>query len=391
MFFCSQINNGDLTFFYYSPNIRIGILHIKLKTMNMKKIYFLFLFTLVSVAAFSQGINLAGTFYLQKFDSLGIPSYSSNNGLPPGWSVRTGASGQLLGTDVGSISFIATYRNWDDITGQFRNCASADAFLYQAGSTDALQDSCLNRCLAVRQDNQANTNFPNSDSGSAFVLEIANTTGLAGFMLQFKLQSLDSGNANPPIYDTITHKATWSVDYGFGASPDTFYMAPTTGIMTTGGCVDSLTGTYSNNAISVNFGTNLDNQTGPVWIRIVTRQFSTYCTSGLKPTTGIDDYYLTYSAGGDAGVAKTNSNILPLTIVGNSTTSQVSMEYYIEQAGDYQIGIFDLMGRQVYSGLNYFTIGDNKTTVRDLNLQPGMYVVKVGNANVLGVAKTIVQ
>lgn len=358
----------------------------QIKDINMKKIYLLFLFTLVSAAAFSQAITITDTSYYQNFDSLDIPAYASNFGLPPGWSVWTAASCQTLGNNVSSTNFTATLRPWDGTTGEFRNCASADAFTNQVD--DPTQDSCLNRCLAVRQDNQANTNFPNSDSGAAFAVEIANTTGFTSFKLKFNLQSLDTGNIS---VDTITHREIWSVDYGFGPTPDTFYLASTTGIMTTGGCVDSNTGTWSNNTITVNFGDSLDNRSGPVWIRIITRQFSTSCTSGLKPTTGIDDFYLKYINASDAGVPKANTGIMPLTIIGNSTTSQISLEYDIAQTGEYQVGVFDLMGREVYSGTSYFTVGNTKTTLRDLSLVPGMYIVKVGNSNAVGVAKTVVQ
>ena len=49
---------------------------------------------------------------------------------------------------------------------------------------------------------------------------------------------------------------------------------------------------FSNNAISVNFGNALDNQTGKVWIRVTTLSAST--GSGNRASTAVDDVNISF-------------------------------------------------------------------------------------------------
>jgi len=217
-------------------------------------------------------LTLTGTSYTQDFNNIGTA-------LPLGWSVDTGATSSFLGYNINS-AFIATpaaNTAWSSTAGGFKNYASATAFPNYAAGTVALQTSETNRALGVRQ-------VSATDSRVAFVLEIANTSGLSNFNLSFKLQSLDSATA-PRI-------ATWTVDYATGSNPTTFTPVATTGTMTTGGA------TYSNNTITASFGTALDNQAGPVYIRIAVLNPTT--GSGNRPSTAIDDYTLTWNGSGTA-------------------------------------------------------------------------------------------
>lgn len=233
---------------------------------------------LLSTEAKAQ-LTLTGTSYTQDFNNIA-------GGLPLGWTVRTGATATILGTDVTATKYIGTVgigTEWAATSGTFKNAASATAFPFFASGTTTLQASETNRSLAVRQVGPTNASFPNSDSGAAFVLQIANTTGLTNFNLSFKLQSLDSAS---------TRVTTWKVDYGFGSTPASFTPATATGTVTTGG------NTYGNHTVSVNFGTSLDNQAGPVFIRIVALTSSTGTLN--RATTGIDDYSLTWTGAGSA-------------------------------------------------------------------------------------------
>ncbi|MCU0449777.1 MAG: T9SS type A sorting domain-containing protein [Bernardetiaceae bacterium] len=110
-------------------------------------------------------------------------------------------------------------------------------------------------------------------------MQIANTTGRAGFQLSFKLQSLDN---------TSTRITTWRVDYGIGTAPTSFTDANALGTLTTGNS------TFASNNITVNFGSALDNQSQNVWMRVVALTAST--GSGTRATTGIDDLVLTWNA-----------------------------------------------------------------------------------------------
>lgn len=224
----------------------------------------------LSFAAHAQ-LTLTGTSYTQNFDNIGTA-------LPTGWMCYTGASATALGTDV-TGAFVNTPGNttvWNYTSGNFRNVASANGFTYFADGTATAQNSATDRALGVRQVSATNT-------GVAFVLEIANTTGLSNFNLSFKLQSLDS---------TSPRTTTWLVDYGTGATPSTFTPATAVGTVTTGG------NTYSNNTVTVNFGNALDNQAGPVYIRIAT--LTTTTGSGNRATSAIDDYQLTWNSGNPA-------------------------------------------------------------------------------------------
>ncbi|XZF13756.1 choice-of-anchor J domain-containing protein [Chitinophagaceae bacterium MMS25-I14] len=239
----------------------------------MKKLALLFACAAGTLAASAQ-LSLSGTSYTQNFDNIG-------SGLPAGWAVYTGATASSLGTDVSATNFVATPGSttvWNSTTGNFRNVASGNGFATYSAGTAALQGTATDRALAVRQVTNTSTTFPGTDSGAAFVLQIANTTGLNNFALTFKLQSLDS---------TVARVTTWKVDYGFGATPSSFTQVVPTGTMTVGN------NTYTNNAISVNFGSVLNNNAGPVWIRIVTLNVTT--GSGSRATTGIDDFHLTWS------------------------------------------------------------------------------------------------
>ncbi|WP_118952172.1 T9SS type A sorting domain-containing protein [Taibaiella helva] len=238
-------------------------------------------------------LSLTGTSYTQDFNNIA-------GGLPIGWTVRTGATATILGTDVTATKYtgtVGTATEWSTFSGGFRNSASATPFAYYASGTSALQASETNRSLSVRQVGATSTSFPNSDSGAAFVLQLANTTGLNSFNLSFKLQSLDS---------TSARVTTWKVDYGFGSTPTTFTPATTTGTMTTGG------NTFANHTVTVNFGTALDNQSGPVYIRIVALNNTT--GTGNRTTTGIDDYTLTWTGAATA----TNIQVVSKTPTGTN-------------------------------------------------------------------------
>ncbi|MBC7903753.1 MAG: choice-of-anchor J domain-containing protein [Gemmatimonadaceae bacterium] len=232
----------------------------------MKKFYFLLLTIVIagSQNLFSQ-VTLSGSSYSQNFDNLGV-------GLPAGWSVRTGANAGSEGTVA---AFAVAPVGWSTTTGNFRNVASADGLT--STSTATAQNASTDRALAVRQTGAF------GDPGAAFVLQLTNTVGFSGFELDFSLQSLDAAS---------TRITEWKVDYAVGATPTNFIALTTIPAnSTTGGA------TFSSNNISVNFGSALDNISETVWIRITTKAASTQ--SNNRPTTGIDDFLLSYSTGGD--------------------------------------------------------------------------------------------
>src|SRR5690606_26431816 len=134
------------------------------------------------------------------------------------------------------------------------NYASATGLTSTADS--ATQVNSTDRALGVRQ-----TSSAGYDPGSAFVFQIANTTGKTGVKLDFLLQSLDATTAPRTI--------TWKIDYATGDAPTSFTEGVATGTVTTGG------NTFSSNPVSVDFGGALDNSASKVWIRVVTLTSST--------------------------------------------------------------------------------------------------------------------
>ncbi|MDJ0366096.1 choice-of-anchor J domain-containing protein [Hymenobacter sp. H14-R3] len=208
--------------------------------------------------------------------TLGTSPYTENfntlaSGLPTGFSVYTAATPAALGT-AGTLVAAAT--SWTDSGAGFKNFASATDLT--AAATTAAQAAATNRALGVRQTGP-------TDAGVAFVFRALNTTGKTDLALTFKLQSLD--NASPRV-------TTWQVDYAVGATPTSF---TTTGSSaTTGGT------TFSNNTVTVSFNGALDNQTGPVWVRITALNGTT--GTGARASSAIDDFSLSWNANANAPV-----------------------------------------------------------------------------------------
>lgn len=212
-------------------------------------------------------LTLTNSPYTQDFNGIG-------SGLPTGWEVRTAATASALGT---TQTLVTSATSWASTTGQFRNVAGAAGLTSSSSSTD--QSNSSNRALGIRQTGSF------GDPGGAFYLQLTNTTSKSAFVLEFDLQSLDI--ASP-------RTTTWTIQFGVGASPTSFTTAGSiSGTLTTGNSI------FSNNRIVANFGNQLDNLAGPVWIRIVTLTGST--GSGARATTGIDNVSISW-AGASAPV-----------------------------------------------------------------------------------------
>lgn len=323
----------------------------------MKKLLLLSV-SLFSLAAANGQYYLSGSSYTQNFNNLG-------NGLPPGWSVYTNAGSTSAGNDVSSTNYTSSPQVWTSTTGGFKNEASANNVpssqyhtYYNDSTTQALFSD---RALAVRQVSPASATFPNSDPGAAFVFKIANPSGLSNFQLQFKLQSLDS---------TATRTTTWTVDYGIGSTPSVFLQGASIG-----GTVTTGNGVYSNNNITVNFGSALNNQTSTIWIRIIT--VTATSGSNFRATTGIDDYNLTWS-----GTAIGQTNYRPVlmsktpTGPGVPTTTNLKANFdrniskgtsgfvYIKNENTHLQTIFP-------AGSPNITVSGKTATITGLNLFPG--------------------
>lgn len=284
-------------------------------------------------------LTLTGTSYTQNFDNIGT-------GLPIGWEVDSNAT--ATGKGIG-IAYDTTKTNWSNSTttnGKFRNYAAKGSLPWN--ETTANQALATNRALGVRQ-------VGTLDSQLAFTLQIANTTGLSNFNLSFNLMSLDS---------TSPRVTTWRVDYGFGAVPSTFTAATATGTLTTGG------NTFSQSTINVNFGTALNNQTGPVWLRIVALNKTT--GSGNRATTGIDDFNLTWTGAGGPNYRPVITGKTPANNATNvALTDPVTVTFDRKVTGN-AAGSFRIKNRtdnttQTIAG-NLVTVAGNTVTVPGVTL-----------------------
>jgi hypothetical protein len=334
----------------------------------MRKALFI-ICALAGVHAANAQLSLSGSDYTQNFNSLSATSPV----LPAGWQLSVNSTATILGTDVTSTKYDASGKTWKNVSNGFRNVASANGYTYFAtiGNDSAAQAQHSDRALAIRQTSAV------GDSSTAFLLQIANTQNLSNFKIDFKLQSLDS---------TSPRVTTWLVDYGVGANPTSFTPATITSTtpLTTGG------NTFSNNTIAASFGTGLDNKAGNVWIRIVTLTKTT--GSQNRATSAIDDVHITWS--GNAvpnAINNTARQELPLTVIGNPSASGFDVQWNASTTGNYQLAVYDIAGRKVYSRKVAVNGGLQQFTVNGLNLNSGMYVVKMNNETYSGTAKAIIK
>lgn len=237
------------------------------KTSAVRACYGLF-FSLILSPVFGQ-VSLVNSPYQQNFNNIA-------DGLPAGWSVRTGATAGSAGT---TATLVTAATAWNNFSGNFRNVASATGLDAASSVTD--QGNSTNRALAVRQ----TSSF--GDNGAAFTLQLANTSGKTAFSLGFKLQSLDN---------TSPRQATWLVQYATGVSPAAF-----TTVATIPASLNTGSNTFSTQDVTANFAAALDNINDMVWIRIVTLSATT--GSGNRPTTAIDDVSLAWTAAGAPGIS----------------------------------------------------------------------------------------
>ncbi|NUY81873.1 hypothetical protein HUK80_13295 [Flavobacterium sp. MAH-1] len=209
--------------------------------------------------------------------TLGTSPYTQdfNTGsLQTGWTVRTGATATALGsvaTPITTSTGTATTLSWGDSAASFRFAASAKAPLTAASST-ASQQSSTDRSLSVR------TTAALGDPGASFNLQLANTTGKANFSMTFSAQ----------LQSVQGRTTTYAVQYGLGSAPASYTTITTFTDLGING------GAWGTQQVTANFNNALDNQSGTVWIRIVTLAAAT--GSGSRCTFGIDDVSLTFGA-----------------------------------------------------------------------------------------------
>jgi len=309
--------------------------------------------------------NQYQTVYSQTFDSIG-------SGLPVGWTVYKSALSTSLGT---AMTFTTTATPWSSTTFLFANYASTtnnSLAPFTGTESSTVQSGATDRALAVRC-----TSGAGSDPGSAFALEISNTLGLVNFKLDLDFEVLSvQGRTN-----------IWSVDYGFGSSPGSFTVADSSQNFTA-------VGTYGVTHKTISFGSALDNNAGPVWIRIATLTASTGSSS--RPTVGIDNVLLSYT---NAPVTATPIAITaqPQGATGGALTSASFTVAVTGTAPAFQwYQVLNGVTNQLSDGFSHSGDGciisgsasPTLTLNKILAPEAAMYYVNIANAAISGVSNT---
>lgn len=226
----------------------------------------------------AQPVTLSGTNYFQNFDDL-------SGGLEPGWLVYSAATGTSLGT-LGAFTNgnpALAVNDWNSLSFGFKNVASTNNTVggtnYIGNEPIASQAVTANRALAVRTTGA-------NDPGNAFVLKVANTTGLGKFVLDVDMLLLSpQGRTN-----------RWTVDFGIspdGISPPSSFTTVSNGFYVALGTNSIPLGTFGSTHKTISFGSLMDDQPGPIWIRIVNLTASGGANN--RPTVAIDNYNLGFT------------------------------------------------------------------------------------------------
>jgi hypothetical protein len=244
-------------------------------------------------------VVLTGTNYTQNFNDIGA-------GLPVGWSVRTNVTASGLGT---AATFNSTPVSWSSTTGQFANHVSTVSdhgtnFL----GTESLPVSATNRCPAIRQTGSF------GDPGAAFILQIADTLGIANLVLSLHLNMLG----------VQARSTTWSIEYAVGNTPSSFTSLATFNDPGVFGATP---------LASLSLNADANDQSENVWIRIVALGASS--GSNSRDTFGIDNFSLTYS-----NVNASAPVPLGIQIVGNTAVLTWSNAAFKLQAGPVMTAAF---------------------------------------------------
>lgn len=247
--------------------------------------------------ASAQTVSLEGTSYTNTFDT-----FEADFGPPTGWTTYRSATATSPGTIFAWTNgcILASWNSWTTTSGRFANHASTYSYIgltnFLGTESKETQTNELNRCMGVRQ----TSGF--GDPGAAFVLKIADTLNRKDFQLYVDFLSLDMMTGR---------STTWTVDYGFGDTPSVFVP-----IATWANTVSNFI-TYRTNITFPN-GT-IDNNSGTVWIRIVALTGST--GAGNRPTSGIDNFGLTWAEGSACTPANVTSDPSPVNGYANGNAS----------------------------------------------------------------------
>ncbi len=113
----------------------------------------------------------------------------------------------------------------------------------------------------------------------------------------------------------------------------------------------------------------------------------------ISPSTSGSAWYLDNVNTSTTRLSTPNihKEILPITVLGSGSSSHISLSYGTQISGIYRLAIYDMMGRSVHQETINIMNGSSSLSIDELNLQPGMYFVKMGNGYSYGAVKVIIN
>ncbi|GEM_PF-467132 len=109
-------------------------------------------------------------------------------------------------------------------------------------------------------------------------------------------------------------------------------------------------------------------------------------------TTGT--YELTYDdikVENPTGIKTINGATLGVQVLGEATTNQINLNVEAKANDNIELQLFDLLGRKVATQKANIQSGANRLSFTGLNLNAGMYVIRVISANGFGTVKAVVK
>ena len=102
----------------------------------------------------------------------------------------------------------------------------------------------------------------------------------------------------------------------------------------------------------------------------------------------LDNVFTTTFPAKVPGITKST---LPLSVIGKSTSSEITLSYTTDAPGAYHLAVYDMTGRVVHQQDLFASAGSAAHTISGLQLSSGLYLIKMGNGTVYGTAKTVIQ
>lgn len=104
----------------------------------------------------------------------------------------------------------------------------------------------------------------------------------------------------------------------------------------------------------------------------------------------LDNIALSYETRPNS-VNNVNFEGLNLTVLGTATRNEINIRVATEKARNMNISMFDITGRQVFSTKGNFNAGTQLYTIKDANINAGMYVVRFETTEGFKVVKVMVK